>query len=71
MSNEKGVGNKVTIPIAAMMVVGIALGFIGLIQKDYASAKGHDVWLGVSIGGFVMFTAGVVWLTVIQPRNRK
>jgi hypothetical protein len=56
--------------IAAMMLLGGVMGFVGIIQKDYASAKGHDVWLVVSILGFLAFVGGFYWLVKIQP-NRK
>ena len=66
---QKPKGNKVTIPIAAMMVGGIALGMTGLIKMDADTVKASNFWMVMMIIGFVCFAGGFILLNVIQPRK--
>ena len=69
MSEEKK-GNKTTIPIAALMLGGIILGFIGLIKMDADTIAASNFWMVAMIIGFASFVGGFIWLNVIQPRNK-
>ena len=69
MSEQKK-GNKTTIPIAIMMVGGIALGMTGLIKMDADTIAASNFWMVAMIIGFASFVGGFIWLNVIQPRNK-
>lgn len=69
MSTEKK-GNKTTIPILALMVGGLVLGFIGLIKRDGDTIAASNFWNAMMIVGAVAFAGGFIWLNIIQPRNK-
>jgi uncharacterized membrane protein YdcZ (DUF606 family) len=67
---EQKKGNKTTIPILALMVGGLILGFIGLIKRDADTISASNFWNVMMIVGAVAFAGGFIWLNVIQPRNK-